>query len=260
MDVKVRRPCPGGTGNPAPIPRPPAPAAAATALDALLEALSPASVVERRPVLRLTPGHAPSAAAERLTVSRSKLAAALGSALGDDPDLLRHAADRVAARLSGAAFGSGADSPLSGITARVPILLPLPLRPLPPRAPRPGLIGVVPLAAAACGVSLAERRAELAARGWRLGIGDLDASALRFLRLTALQADVLLLRWSPDLARQGDALRGADPQALVLTRCDGADAVRWGREAGLALFSGRGAEAMLASSPPRLPRALGAVP
>ncbi len=58
-------------------------------------------------------------------------------------------------------------------------------------------------------------------------------------------ADLLLLRWSPALARQEDALRGADPQALVLTGCDGAGAVEWGRNAGLVLFSGPGAEATL---------------
>ena len=239
MDVKDRRPCPLGAGE---TPPSPPPAAGAAGLDALLDALAPAAaVVERRPVARLAPGREPAVAAERFVVSRSRLAARLGPAVGGDEDLLRHAADRVAARLL-------PGSVLSAVPARVPVLLPLPLRPFPARAPRSGLIGMLPLAVAACGgPSLAERRAGLAALGWRFGIGGLDAAALRFVDLAALgaAADLLLLRWSPALARGGDALRGADPQALVLTGCDGADAVAWGRDAGLVLFGGSAAEAML---------------
>ncbi len=242
MDVKDRRPCPGGTGEPLPSP---APAAAAAGLDALLDALPFAAAVERRPVARLAPGRGPAVAADRFVVSRGRLAAALGPAAEGDEDLLRHAADRVAARLPHRPAVRCSAAP------RVPVLLPLPLRPSPGRAPRPGLIGVLPLAAAARGggPSLAERRAELAALGWRLGVGGLDAAALRFVALAALgaAADLLLIRWSPALAQQEDALRGADLQALVLTGCDGAEAVRWGRNAGLVLFGGPGAEAMLAA-------------
>ena len=242
MDVKDRRPCPQGTGG--------APSPSTAGLDALLDGLPPAAVAERRPVVRLAPGREPAVAAERFVVSRRKLAAELGAAVEDDEDLLRHAADGIAARLAGVVFSPGAaGAPAAdGVPARVPVLLPLPLRPLPDPAPRPGLVGILPLAAAAaCGAPLAERRAELAALGWRLGIGGLDAAALRFVAPAALgtAADLLLLRWSPALARQEDALRGADPQALVLTGCDGAGAVEWGRNAGLVLFSGPGAEATL---------------
>ena len=240
MAVKDRRPCPRGTGD-APPPTP-----AAAGLDALLDALPVADVVERRPVFRVAPGRGAMVAAERLVVSRRKLAAALGP-VGEDEDLLRHAADRTAARLPGSALLSGA-SP-DRVPGRVPVLLPLALRPLPAPAPRPGLIGVLPLAAApAGGVPLGERRAALAALGWRLGIGGLDAAALRFVPAAVRRAaaDLLLLRWSPALARDGDAsLRGADPQALVLTGCDGAEGLEWGQSAGIVLFSGPGAEAML---------------
>ncbi len=241
MVGKARLLCPHGTGE-AP---PPPPAAAVAGLDALLDALPPEAVAERRPVARLAPGRGPAVAADRFVVSRGRLAAALGPAAEGDEDLLRHAADRVAARLP------HRPAVLCSAAPRVPVLLPLPLRPSPGRAPRPGLIGVLPLAAAARGggPSLAERRAELAALGWRLGIGELDAAALRFVEPAALaaSADLLLLRWSPALARQGDALRGVDPQATVLTGCDGAAAVEWGRNAGLVLFGGPGAEAMLAA-------------
>jgi hypothetical protein len=223
-------------------------------LEGLLDALPPASVVQRRPVVRLGRGRREATvAAERLAVSRTRLAAALGPALGEDEDLLRHAADRIAARLPAAVLRSGtAGSPAEGVPARLPVLLPLPLRPLPPPAPRPGLIGVLPLAAAAaaaaCGRSLADHRAVLAALGWRLGIGGADAAALRFVALAAFPADLLLLRWSPALAGQRGALRDADPQGVVLAGCDGAEALEWGRSLGLVLFSGSAAEAMLPSA------------
>ena len=118
MDVKDRRPCPGGTGNPLPPPPPAAAGTAASGLDTLLDALAPAMVTERRPVVRLAPGREPAVAAERLLVSRSKLAAALGSAAGDDEDLLRHASDRVAARLPGSGLLSGSRGMASGAPCR----------------------------------------------------------------------------------------------------------------------------------------------
>lgn len=239
MDEKnLRPPPPRGTGDAVVTP-------GVAGLDALLDALPLAGAVERRPILRLAPGRDPAVAAERVVVSRRALATALGAA-GEDGDLLRHAEDRIAERFCRRPARGAGPSPLDGLPARVPVLLPLPLRPIAAPAPRPGLVGVLPLAAAATasGAALAERRAELAALGWRLGIGGLDAAALGFVALPALAADLLLLRWSPALARRGaDALRGADPHALVLTGCDGADAVEWGRNAGLTLFGGPGAEA-----------------
>lgn len=227
-------------------------AAAAAGLDARLGALPLSAVVERHPVLRLAPGREPVVAAERLLVSWRALAAELGIAAKGDVDLLRHAVDRIAERLFDRSLGRGAAEPrpLGDLPARVPVLLPLPVRPVTAPAPRAGLVGVLPLAAAAgAGLPLAARRAEMAALGWRLGVDELDAAALRFVVPAALDADLLVLRWSPDLARRWDALRGADPQALVLAGCDGPEALEWGRSVGLALFSGPGAEATLAPPP-----------
>jgi hypothetical protein len=240
--VKEKRSGPRKTGD-----APPPPAAEA-GFQARLDALPLSAVVERHPVLRLAPGREPAVAAERLVVSWRALAAGLGIAAEGDVDLLRHAVDRIAERLFRPPLRCGeAEAPLLGsLPARVPVLLPLPVRPISAPAPRPGLVGVLPLSAAAApGFPLAARRAELAALGWRLGIDELDAAALRFVAPAALGADLLLLRWSPALPRRRDALRGADPQALVLAGCDGPDAVAWGRNAGLALFSGPGVEAML---------------
>ncbi len=114
MDVKGNDPSPPRTADAAPPPPPPAAGQAAAGLDAALDALAPAGVVERRPVLRLAPGRAPVVAAERLVVSQRKLATELGPAIEGDEDLLRHAADRVAARLFGAVFAPGAAPPPFG--------------------------------------------------------------------------------------------------------------------------------------------------
>lgn len=220
------------------------PAADIAGLDARLDAVPLSDVVERYPVVRLASGREPAVAAERLLVSWRALAAALGIVAQGEVDLLRHAVDRMAERIFG---GAVEPSLLDHLPARVPVLLPLPLRPIAVPAPRPGLVGVLPLAAAAApgGVPLAARRAELAALGWRLGIDELDAAALRFVAPAALEADLLVLRWSPALAREQDALCGTDPQSMVLAGCDGPDALEWGRSVGLALFSGSGAEGML---------------
>lgn len=245
MALKESQPWHHETGG---VPSAAAAEQAAAGLDARLDALPLSAVVERHPVLRLAPGREPAVAAERLVVSWRALAAGLGIAAKGDVDLLRHAVDRIAERLFGRSLGCGAaeQPPLGNLSARVPVLLPLPVRPIAALAPRAGLVGVLPLAAAAVtGVSLAARRAELAALGWRLGVDELDAAALRFVAPAALDADLLLLRWSPALAQCRDALRGADPQALVLAGCDGPDALEWGRSIGLALFSGPGAEAVL---------------
>lgn len=238
MHVKENRARPGDAGAACP---------SSAGTDASLEALPLASVVERHPVLRLARGREPVVAAERLVVSWRAVAAALGVAATGDVDLLRHAVDRIAERLFGSAVGGGAAAgPLGGLPERVPVLLPLPLRPVAVPAPRPGLVGVLPLAAAAGpGLPLAARQAGLAALGWRLGIDELDAAALRFVAPGALSADLLVLRWSPDLEGRRDALRGADPQRLVLAGCGGPDALAWGQEAGLSLFSGPGAEAAM---------------
>src|SRR5688500_4798006 len=63
MDVKDRQPCPGGTGNPLPPPPAATGTAAASGLDTLLDALAPATVTDRRAVIRLAPGREPTVAA-----------------------------------------------------------------------------------------------------------------------------------------------------------------------------------------------------
>jgi len=229
-----------------PPPAPPVPdltAPALPGLEAMLEALPLDRVLRRRAILHHTPGAPPLLAARRLLLSRSALAAGLGPLAGD-ADLLRHAEDRLAASLATRLPGKEQDPPDG------PLLLPLPLGSPPVPAPRPGLVGVLPLAAAAHPAALAATRAALAQAGWGLALAGLDAAALRLVAPAGLAADLLLLRWSPAMAERAAAaaLRGLPPARLVLTGCDGPEALDWGRSQGITHFAGPHIEALLAAA------------
>ncbi|GGC26994.1 hypothetical protein GCM10011504_01450 [Siccirubricoccus deserti] len=204
-------------------------------LDARLEVLAPERLLRSRPLRRPVPGGGPgtamATAGVRLRLCRRDLAAELGT-LAADPDLLRHAEDRLATRLL---------HPLAAWALEFPglWLLPLPraVTPLPPA--RPGLIGVLPLAAVGDAGFGAARQA-LAAQGWGLALEGPEAASLSLFDLTALPADLLLLRWSSALAEPAAlaALRRADPARLVLTAAAGAEALEFAGRLGLAAVSG----------------------
>lgn len=246
---------------------PAAPAPGLAGLDERLDTLPLHRVVRQRPVLWHAAGAAPALAARWLAVSRAALRTELG-ALAPDPDLLGHAEDRIATRLStlrivGADGLPGLAALLAAPSAIPPAaawLVPLPLRAthdpaaspagLPPGY-RPGVIGVLPLIAAADPAALARRRQALAAGGWRLALAGLDAAALRLMAPAAFGADLLLLRWSPALAdRAATALvRGhLQPDRLVLTACDGPEAIGWGEAVGIRRFAGPQVASLLAAS------------
>lgn len=218
-------------------------ASALPGLETVLEALPLARVLRRRAILQHAPGAPPLLAARRLLFSRSALAAELGPLAGD-ADLLRHAEDRLAASLPARLPGREQD-PTDG-----PLLLPLPLGGPPVPAPRLGLVGVLPLAAAADPAALAENRTALAHAGWGLALAGLDATALRLVPPAGLAADLLLLRWSPAMTDRAvaAALRGTPPARLVLTGCDRPEAMDWGRSQGLTHFAGPHIEALLAAA------------
>ncbi|MFC7542268.1 hypothetical protein ACFQU2_26120 [Siccirubricoccus deserti] len=217
-------------GPPALVPHP-----GLAGLDARLEVLAPERLLRSRPLRRPVPGGGPgtamATAGVRLRLCRRDLAAELGT-LAADPDLLRHAEDRLATRLL---------HPLAAWALEFPglWLLPLPraVTPLPPA--RPGLIGVLPLAAVGDAGFGAARQA-LAAQGWGLALEGPEAASLSLFDLTALPADLLLLRWSSALAEPAAlaALRRADPARLVLTAAAGAEALEFAGRLGLAAVSG----------------------
>jgi hypothetical protein len=108
------------------------------------------------------------------------------------------------------------------------------------------LVAVVPVAAAARPDALTRQRASLARHGWALALGGLSAGLLRLIDPAALDADLLRLRWSSALPA---SLPPLDPARLVLTGCEGQEALSWGRAQGIARFEGKAAaEALQASS------------
>jgi hypothetical protein len=196
----------------APQPAPDGPPLAA--LDAALDSLPLAGLVLRRQGLRVTAdGLRP--AFLRLEPARAEIAARLGP-LGADPDLLDHAARRIAARLPGALADPRQARGLLGEARPARLHLPLPSGLGAAGALPPGmLVASLPLPEAAEPGALAARQAALAAAGIGLELDGLDAAALELVEASALPGDLLRLHWSPALRAPG-ALRGLDPGRLVL--------------------------------------------
>jgi len=210
---------------PAPVPPPalPGPAGLHEALDAL-----PAEAALRAETLVAPDGRM---RGRRLLLSRAAIAAAIGP-LAEDPDLLAHAEERVAARLLPGLAAWARDQP--GLR-----LVPMPRDPLPVAAAGPGGFAVLPLAAAADPGFPALRR-RLAGLGWGLALDGLEAAALWLLDPAEIPADLLLLRWSPALRAPGPAAALARLGAARLVLVGGRDAAarEFAQAAGLLLASG----------------------
>ena len=79
------------------------------------------------------------------------------------------------------------------------------------------------------------------ARGYRLLLRGVTAALLPLLCLPRMELDFVRLRWSPDLLAIDPAALDAGPAQWVLGRADDPAALRWGQDAGIALFAGRAA-------------------
>jgi hypothetical protein len=168
----------------------------------------------------------------RLEPDRPRLGVALG-ALGQDHDLLYHAAARLAARVLAAIADPAELRGLIGPVAAPRLHMPMPVgpqtqarQPLPPGL----LVATIPLAALAEPQALAARQAALTAAGIGLEIEGLDAAALRLLDPAALPDAMLRLRWSPALEAPWAAAAVArlGPQRVVLSGATPAEASRLG--------------------------------
>jgi len=242
-------------GTAAPVaPAPPPPGAAG--IEALADAAPLPALLRREGVLHIAPGEAYRLAMLRLRLAPDALSPHLGAA-GADPDLLRHACDRLRLRLLALLGDPGQRHDLLGGVPAVPLLLDLPAAALPdlpePPAdaapPAPSLFAAVSLAEALAH-PLAPRRAAWRHAGWHLAIRGLDAARLALLAPEALPADLLLLRWSRDLPGRAStaALRRVDPARLVLVGCDGPEALEWGLSLGIARFAGPSVAALMAAA------------
>lgn len=168
----------------------------------------------------------------RLEPDRPRLAAALGT-LGQDHDLLYHAATRLAARVLAAIANPAELRGLIGPVAAPRLHMPMPVGPRPQASQPlpPGLlVATIPLAALAEPQALATRHAALTAAGIGLEIEGLDAAALRLLDPAALPEALLRLRWSPALdgAWAEAAIARFGPERIVLTGATPSEASRLG--------------------------------
>jgi hypothetical protein len=218
------------TGNGPPPARPAAEGPGLAELDAALDAMPLARAVRR--LHGMAPGSTRPAFL-RLEPDRAWLAEALG-ALGEDADLLDHAARRIAARLLPALAEPAEARALLGPAPPPRLHLPLPAgrraEASATAAPRGLLVATLALAEAADPAALAARRAGLAAAGIDVEIEGLDAAALGLLAGAVLPGDLVRLAWSPALeagwARAALATLG--PRRVVLARATEAEAARLG--------------------------------
>ncbi|MBR0681120.1 hypothetical protein GXW74_11530 [Roseomonas eburnea] len=238
---------------PVPSDPPPVPAGG---IEALADAAPLAALLRRDGVLHIAPQAPRRLALMRLRLPSAALAPHLGPAAAD-ADLARHARDRLRARLLAWLAEPARRAELLGAAPPVPLLVDLPAALLPdPPAPTteeppapPALIAALS-PAEALAEGLAARRAALRHAGWGLAVRGLDAAALALLAPEELPADLLLLRWSPALAGRAAnaALRRTDPARLVLTGCDGPEALEWGLSIGVARYAGRWIAALMAAT------------
>ena len=190
-----------------------------------------------------------------------------------DPWLRQHLTGRIAAALLAQlqlAWGTGGPLDAAPRPARVPPLL----LALPPmvvnsadfaafiarfpaadldHAPR---IAISMAEASADPAGFAAARARLRAAGMPLVLDGLSHHALLLARPEALEPDLLALAWSSALPRLPEArlaeiaaaVQRIGPAGIVLTGADSEAALRWGRAAGIQMFQGSHAEAMLAAT------------
>lgn len=239
---------------PASAPAPAAPSAAG--IEAMADAAPLPALLRRDGILHIAPGTSRQLAYLRLRLSQHALRPHLGAA-ADDPDLVRHASDRLRARVLSLLADPGERAGLLGGAPPVPLLLDLPagLLPGPPtgsedeQAPIPALLAAV-TPSEALGEGLDARRAGLRRAGWGLAVRGLDAAALALLAPEALPADLLLLRWSPAFPSRATAaaLRRIDPARLILTGCTGPEALEWGLSLGIARYAGPWIAALMAAT------------
>jgi hypothetical protein len=189
----------------------------------------------------------------RIDIAAAALRRRLG-ALGTDADLLRHAMQRLAARLLQAMADPAQARGLIGARPAGPLHLPVPPAIMAPGGGGGGatphrLVATLTVAELAEPAALEARRAALAARGWAVELEGIDARLLPLLMLESLPADLLRLEWSPDLAGPAAqaALRRIDPARLVLCEVDGPEALDWAQGRGLHGIEGSAVEAALAA-------------
>ena len=120
----------------------------------------------------------------------------------------------------------------------------------------PTVVAISLAEASADPLAFSNAAATLRAAGMRLMLDSVSHHAMLLARPEALGADLIALSWSVSLprlvaARNAElqaAIERAGPSRVVLTGADSEAALRWGRAAGIQIFQGSHAEAMLAAT------------
>lgn len=242
-------------GLPGLAPAVPAPAApvAAAGIEALADTLPLPALIRRDGILHIAAGLPQRLTLLRLRLPADAVAPLIGAAA--DPTLARHVRDRLRGRLLGALADPAQRDALLGAMPPAPLMIDLPAAMLPdppgPGAeddPPPALIATLSVAEAMSD-DLQRRRAALRGAGWGIAVRGLNAGRLALLAPETLPADLLLLRWSPDLPGRPSAapLRRVDPARLVLTGCESQEALEWGLGIGIARFAGSWIDTIMAA-------------
>jgi len=97
-------------------------------------------------------------------------------------------------------------------------------------------------------------------KGYKICIDGLTLETFPILDRKSLGADLVKLIWHPDLTNKGEELNekirtmvkfgGGDP--IVMCRCDGRDAIDFGRSVGIEIFQGRHVETLIVENNRRL--------
>lgn len=250
-----------GEATPSAPPAPPA-VAPLLGLDKLIDTIPIGSVVRRNAVLELSEPGKLHVGPIRVGLRHEALRSALGPA-GQDSDLAHHARDRIAARMLAALADDNGRRGILGPTPPRKLIAEIPAAALPPRAPAldamaeapsvtsdHSVFAALPLPVIADPGTLSQLRGALEAHGWGLALRGITAPLLTTAAIETVDADLLMLRWSPDLAGRGPAaaIRRLDPTRILLLGADEDDAVRWGLSQGIRLFGGNYPELVLAAA------------
>lgn len=101
-----------------------------------------------------------------------------------------------------------------------------------------GFFAVLPIGSATFGMGAGALRSELAPLGSGLALDGIDADLLRLMRPSRLQADLLIVRWSPALLALEKMLREARPDRVLLDGCDEPAAIGFAARLGFTRVSG----------------------
>ncbi|MEN9500108.1 MAG: hypothetical protein RIS83_1927 [Pseudomonadota bacterium] len=230
----------------------------APGIEARVAGLALHKVSQRRNFVTITQTMTPMLQLQHLALQEVLLREHLG-AFAEDAALLQHGRSLIQQRLLEALGETSSRLELMGSGPAAPLMLDLPLDLLPRPAPdaeaapvpaTQALFAVIALHEAIALDDLATRRAALHREAWGIAIAGLHAESLALVEPEYLEADWLMVEWSPALASELPLgkLRRLDPGRLILNNCTGEAALSWGLGLGISCFGGPWIEELVAAT------------